>query len=94
MLDRWVEETKKILKTDNPKFIMSPLKWDIDGILELTNKGQKNLTEIFTENIKKMGHDGVITKYEYLVFSPNQIKSIYNNGQFSTTSDNISEEKI
>jgi hypothetical protein len=46
--------------------------------------------------IKNAGFDAVYTQEKKVVnifvFSPNQIKSIYNNGQFSTTSDNISEE--
>ena len=47
--------------------------------------------------LKKNGFDGVMIPSRsfgnfWIVFSPNQIKSIYNNGQFSTTSDNISEE--
>ena len=48
----------------------------------------------FSSRIQKDGYDGIIAGSEYIVFSPNQIKSIYNNGQFSTTSDNISEEQI
>jgi hypothetical protein len=50
----------------------------------------------FSENLTKLGYDGIFARGadadQYIVFSPNQIKSIYNNGQFSTTSDNISEE--
>jgi hypothetical protein len=49
-------------------------------------------------NAKKNSHDGIIMRSPqqtmYVVFNPKQIKSIYNNGQFSTATDNISEEEI
>ncbi len=52
----------------------------------------KFISEIYRD-LKSKKIDGIIDEYsgEYTVFSPNQIKSIYNNGQFSTTSNNISE---
>jgi hypothetical protein len=52
----------------------------------------KFIAEIYRD-LKSKKVDGIIDEYsgEYTVFSPNQIKSIYNNGQFSTTSNNISE---
>lgn len=57
----------------------------------MTNLGS-SLAKDFSNRIQQDGYDGIIAGSEYIVFSPNQIKSIYNNGQFSTTSDNISEE--
>jgi hypothetical protein len=54
--------------------------------------------------LKSKGFDGIFleqttmdavantTSNQWVAFDSNQIKSIYNNGQFSTTSDNISEE--
>ncbi len=86
------ENSKKILQ-DMEDLID---KWD--------NSGKVNATDIrdkITSWLKKQGHDGLIMLNDegsfgrststYIVFSPNQIKSIYNNGQFSTTSNNISE---
>ena len=54
--------------------------------------------EIFTKNLKNAGYDGVIFSYkekqtrtqrEYVVFEPNQIKSIDNRGTFSADTGNI-----
>lgn len=47
----------------------------------------------FSEKLKQAGYDGVIYKgdngREIVVFEPNQIKSVYNRGNFSRTTDNI-----
>lgn len=46
----------------------------------------------FTSEVKYKGHDGIILNRdvvsEYIVFKPNQIKSVNNNGSFSK-SDNV-----
>jgi hypothetical protein len=86
------ENSKKILQ-DMEDLID---KWDNSGKVNATN-----IREKITNWLKKQGYDGLImlndegsfgrTTSTYIVFSPNQIKSIYNNGQFSTTSNNISE---
>lgn len=51
-----------------------------------------------TQKIKDLGYDGVIIGGEYVVFEPNQIKSVYNRGTFSPESNNIyysnSDEKV
>ena len=47
----------------------------------------------FSEAIRKQGYDGIIKDDEYIVFEPNQIKSIKNNGNWSLESDNINESK-
>ena len=46
--------------------------------------------------IKKLGYDGIVYKNEYegggdsyIVFDPNQIKSIYNKGDFDRNNSNI-----
>ena len=43
----------------------------------------------FTEKLEKLGYDGVYQGDEFVVFEPNQIKSVYNRGTFSPESDNI-----
>ena len=43
------------------------------------------------DEIISAGYDGIQLDDDYIVFEPNQIKSIYNNGNFSITSDNIFE---
>lgn len=58
-----------------------------------------NLNEFWennsTEKLKQQGYDGVINKgadlggTEYIVFDPNQIKSVYNRGTFDPGNDNI-----
>ena len=58
-----------------------------------------NLNEFWennsTEKLKQQGYDGVINKgadfggTEYIVFEPNQIKSVYNRGTFDPSNDNI-----
>jgi hypothetical protein len=54
----------------------------------LTNLGQDS--EDWTNAIKKEGYDGIIAGDEIVVFKPNQIKSINNNGDYSS-SNNINE---
>ena len=58
--------------------------WDtkLDSILKKLEKGSYDGVIITTDKAETM----------YVVFEPNQIKSIYNSGQFSTTTDNISED--
>ena len=43
----------------------------------------------FTEKLEKLGYDGVYQGDEFVVFEPNQIKSVENRGSFSPESDNI-----
>ena len=43
----------------------------------------------FTEKLEKLGYDGVYQGDEFVVFNPNQIKSVENRGSFSPESDNI-----
>ena len=50
--------------------------------------------EYITQYAKDMGYDGIISDSGYteiVVFEPNQIKSVDNNGDWSFTSDNINE---
>jgi hypothetical protein len=53
----------------------------------ITDLGNKS--EEVTNVIKKLGYDGVIYGSEYIVFYPNQIKSINNDGSWDINDDNI-----
>jgi hypothetical protein len=89
------------LKLFNP-YILSAQEW-LDLIRN--NLGSDNWFKSLRNKLIMQGHDGIHVKgeLEYFagvkmpvidilsVFNANQIKSIYNNGQFSTTSNNISE---
>lgn len=76
------------------------------GIPEIKNMEDYNkyadklpTMEAITGFIKEDGYDGVIVtpfngaETEYVVFNPNQIKSVDNNGYWSTSSNNIYENK-
>lgn len=64
--------------------------------VDLHPEGYMTRNPIITEAIKKRGYDGIIQSYhgdEVVVFNSNQIKSATdNNGNYSTTSDNIYEK--
>ena len=53
--------------------------------------GSYNHAARFTSLLQDIGYDGVIVNNgeEYVAFSPNQIKSVYNRGTWSAASDNI-----
>jgi len=55
----------------------------------LTNLGE--YATDWTMAIRKEGYDGVVAGNEYVVFEPNQIKSVDNKGTFDSNSDNINE---
>jgi hypothetical protein len=55
----------------------------------LTDLGQS--ATAWTDAIKKEGYDGIVAGDEFVVFEPNQIKSVNNKGSFSLESDNIYE---
>ena len=50
--------------------------------------GWDEYEKLYFDQIEKQGFDGIKLDDDYIVFNPNQIKSIYNNGMFSQ-SDNI-----
>lgn len=56
----------------------------------LTELGQS--ATAWTDAIKKEGYDGIIAGDEFVVFEPNQIKSVDNKGTFSIKSNNIYEK--
>jgi len=48
--------------------------------------------DVFTDSLKKQGYDGTMQSKEgdeYVVFDPNQVKSVENKGTFSKTDNNI-----
>ena len=57
----------------------------------------KEWYKMFYNNFQKAGYDGIkrynsdYGMYEYVVFNPNQIKSIHNKGNWSSASNNINE---
>lgn len=62
----------------------------IDTRFSLTDYLREHSYE-FSDFLKKKGYDGVIANDEYVVFNPNQIKSVDNKGTWSLTSNNIYE---
>ena len=57
----------------------------------ITDLGNKS--KYVTDVIRQLGHDGIIVGSEYVTFKSNQIKSITNNGKFSSN-DNIKENHL
>nr|DAK07309.1 MAG TPA: crystallin beta/gamma motif-containing protein [Bacteriophage sp.] len=78
------------------RFIDNPVEIERNGKKDLATTtlehyiAENKLGKKLSDNAKKKGYDGVIVKgKEYVVFEPNQIKSVYNRGSFSRTDDNI-----
>ena len=101
-----VQYNDKITKTDpeyNPDyntedyakemFWMEHYEKHIEKIKEINRNCYKTRMDKFSDTVRKMGYDGIIHADEYVVFEPNQIKSVKNNGNWSLNSDNINEEK-
>ena len=99
-----VQYNDKITKTDpdyNPDyntedyakemFWMEHYERHIEKIKEINRNCYKTRMDKFSDNVRKMGYDGIIHADEYVVFEPNQIKSVNNNGNWSLNSDNINE---
>ena len=101
-----VQYNDKITKTDpdyNPDyntedyakemFWMEHYERHIEKIKEINRNCYKTRMDKFSDTVRKMGYDGIIHADEYVVFEPNQIKSVNNNGNWSLDVDNINEEK-
>lgn len=101
-----VQYNDKTTKTDayiNPRdntedyakemFWMEHYERHIEKIKEINRNCYKTRMDKFSNAVRKMGYDGIIHADEYVVFEPNQIKSIKNNGDWSLDVDNINEEK-
>ena len=58
---------------------------------ESYNKISRKISEMFSESLIKDGYDGIMTYREYMVFNPNQIKSVKNNGNWSNDTDKLNE---
>ena len=103
----WVAQYKgKTTKTDpdtNPKYntedYAKEMFWIehyekyVEKIKEINRNCYKTRMDKFSDTVRKMGYDGIIHADEYVVFEPNQIKSVKNNGDWSLTTDNINEGK-
>jgi len=88
------------LSIQNPK-IYSPKTHAGDPFKQMSRDMEENSDLV--SMLKSKGFDGIFlektkmdavantTSNQWVAFDANQIKSIYNNGQFSTTSNNISE---
>lgn len=83
-VDDWVEEDMDNYNI-KPKFIYEYP--EHINFAYLTNLGNSALD--WTDVIKKEGYDGILCDNEIVVFYPNQIKSIDNNGSYSLIDDNI-----
>lgn len=70
-----------------------------------SEKKQREIIKGITDKLNAQGYDGIIIKNtrvdslnpdeginQYIVFEPNQIKSVYNRGTWSAASDNIYEQ--
>lgn len=79
--------------------LSNPYYASIDEKMAISKRGKAGAQE-FTDKLRSMGHDGVILKYggdgasdlgnrEFVVFEPNQIKSIHNQGTYSKTTGDI-----
>ena len=66
--------------------------WNLRGAESLTEQGSK--PKKFTEAIKKRGNDGINYGIYQIAHNSNQIKSIYNDGSFSKSNNNIYGTKI
>ena len=64
-----------------------------EKIRQINNECYKTRMDKMSNAIRNMGYDGIINADEYVVFEPNQIKSVKNNGNWSLEVDNINEEK-
>ncbi len=81
------------LKMNNPFYIYD------DGMGEIKDmRGNKHdylhIDKPFCEKLESEGHDSIIlicNKYysQYVVFNPNQIKSVFNNGEYSKETNDI-----
>ena len=78
----WNKYTRYIKYDDGTYF-----QYILDG-LSFTGFMRDDANE-FTEKLEKLGYDGVYQGDEFVVFNPNQIKSVENRGSFSPESDNI-----
>lgn len=85
-----IEKINKILEKDGQKLSGD---YGFDG-LYMTGANFLNDLGVQTEQdydylLKEIGYDGIKSRDEYIVFEPNQIKSVDNRGTFSADTGNI-----
>ncbi len=87
------DEIEKLRERFNENF-----KLDLSSAknIKLSEKNQKDMERDLISVIKSKGYDSIVYKNEregnsdsYIVFDSNQIKSIYNNGNFNNKTGNI-----
>jgi len=99
------EVIKKVyLKIENPFYLLSYTLDEITDLLEidsslLQERGRETqhhsisvyspFSGIFSGSIREKGFDGIIHGQEFIVFDPNQIKSIKNDGSWDINDNNI-----
>lgn len=83
------------LKVKNPYFISQA---EQKSLMEASERGDKKFIEAFTNNLKQDGYDAVYyngdLRQEIVVFDPNQIKSVKNQGTFNPKNPNIYKSLI
>jgi hypothetical protein len=73
---------------------------DKEYLMMADRRGDKAALKEFTDNLIKQGYDGVVLDYkkqmgvtdpvkEYVAFKPEQIKSVFNKGEFDPTNPNM-----
>jgi hypothetical protein len=73
---------------------------DKEYLMMADRRGDKAALQEFTDNLIKQGYDGVVLDYkkqmgvtdpvkEYVAFKPEQIKSVFNKGEFDPTNPNM-----
>ena len=84
---RTMDKTKEF---DGKTALRALVKWDYDDNTNQITKliKDKGYDSLIIKNSN--GQDGIVFD-EYVVFNPNQIKSVDNNGNWSLTTDNINE---
>ena len=84
---RTLDRTKEF---DGKTALRAVVKWDFDDNTNQITKliKDKGYDSLIIKN--SSGQDGIVFD-EYIVFEPNQIKSVNNNGNWSSASDNINE---
>lgn len=66
-----------------------PVYLKIENPLRLNKDHAGYLSTKMKENLEAQGYDGIVAKMETVVWNPEQIKSIFNEGTFDSTNPNI-----
>lgn len=86
LINPFIIKGDTINKDGSISFEKSAKEQMVDKYPELNNIDWK----YFSDYLQKKGHDGVINSFNLItVFTPTQIKSIYNDGTWDTNDDNI-----